>query len=304
MRLATSRHVSFSEPGRAQANLGLLKARLPEALFSALPTALAQVPDPDGALNRLERFTRELGRRVANALVSQPVLLHYLLALFAHSHFLSEMLIRQPDLILWLGRERNLERLKSKEELLEEYARFEATALDLEPALGLARFKRCQYLRITLRDILGLAGLVETTLELSTLADVLLEKAVSMAERELRQRYGTPQTHDARGRLVPARFAVLSLGKLGGNELNYSSDIDLLFLYHGEGETSSPPAGRHLSNSEFFLRLAQCLVQIITGVTREGTVFRVDLRATWSWVSLLPSTTTSGGRKSGSCRCC
>ncbi|MGH9805115.1 MAG: hypothetical protein ACRD4D_08070 [Candidatus Acidiferrales bacterium] len=268
----------FHEPARAAANVALLDARLPPSLRALLPTLLAQVPDPDGALNRLERFTRELPLRVADALTRQPTLLHYLLALFAHSSFLSETLIQQPELAQWLGRERNLERLKSRDELLEEYARFEATALEVEPALALARFKRRQYLRITLRDILGLATLVETTLELSVLADVLLDKALTRAQTELRARYGLPQTLDARGRLVPARFAVVSLGKLGGEELNYSSDVDLLFLFDGSGETSARGAGKRLTISEYYVRLAQRLLQIIAGVTREGPVFRVDLR--------------------------
>lgn len=268
--------LSFAQPARARADLELLRARLPERALALLPTVLAQAPDADGALNNLERFTRELPVRVRDALTRQPALLHYLLALFSHSRFLSETLIQQPELILWLGREKHLERLPSKEELLEEYARFETAALDLEPSLALVRFKRRQYLRITLRDILGLAPLVETTLELSTLADVLLEKALARAEGELRQRYGAPQTTDARGRRVPARFAVVSLGKLGGNELNYSSDVDFLFLYEGEGETSGP--AQRLANNEYFQRLAQRLLQIIAGITREGAVFRVDLR--------------------------
>ena len=270
--------IPFREPARADANLAALEARLPASLRELLPTLLAQVPDPDGALNRLERFTRELPPRVADALTRQPTLLHYLLAWFAHSGFLSETLIQQPELVQWLGRERNLERLKTREELLEEYARFEATAVAVEPGLALARFKRRQYLRITLRDILGLATLVETTLELSVLADVLLEKALTRAQTELRARYGSPQALDARGRLIPARFAVVSLGKLGGEELNYSSDVDLLFLFDGEGETSAREADKRLANSEYFIRLAQRLVQIIAGMTREGPVFRVDLR--------------------------
>ena len=171
-----------------------------------------------------------------------------------------------------------MSRLKSKEDLLEEYARFETAALDADPALVLARFKRREYLRIALKDILKLADLTETTLELSTLADVLLEKALRIADRELQARTGQPQTTDARGRLVPAHLAVVSLGKLGGNELNYSSDVDLLFLYAGEGETSGSGRQKRISNSEYFLRLAQRLLKLIAGVTPEGAVFRVDLR--------------------------
>ncbi len=267
--------VRFREPARAAANLTHLRARLPANLLDLLPTVLAQVPDPDGALNALERFARELPRRVTDGIGRQPVLLHYLLALFSFSRFLGETLIQDPELILWLGRERLLERMPSHEELLEEYARFETAAFDLDPSLALARFKRRQYLRIVLKDVLGLSTLVETTLEVSTLADVLLEKALRRADAELQRRYGAPESSDARGRRVPARFAVVSLGKLGGNELNYSSDIDLLFLFDGSGETTGPD---RLSNSEYFVRLSQRLLQIITGVSSEGPVFRVDMR--------------------------
>ena len=270
--------LELADPPRARANLDLLKPRLAPRVFDLLPTALAQVPDPDTALNHLERFAREAGPRVLNGLARQPALLHSLLALFSHSRFLSETLMTQPELILWLGRDKRLSRLKSKEDLLEEYARFETAALDADPALVLARFKRREYLRIALKDILKLADLAETTLELSTLADVLLEKALRIADRELQARTGQPQITDARGRLVPAHFAVVSLGKLGGNELNYSSDVDLLFLYAGEGETASSGRQQRISNNEYFLRLAQRLLKLIAGVTPEGAVFRVDLR--------------------------
>src|SRR3970282_1368533 len=121
---------------------------------------------------------------------------------------------------------------------------------------------------ITVKNIVCMAELGETTLELSLLADVLLEKALERAQAELQARYGAPQTADARGRLVPARFAVVSLGKLGGNELNYSSDVDLLFLYAGEGETAAP--GR-VANSEYFIRLAQRLLPSLAGWARAGS---------------------------------
>ncbi len=267
--------VRFRQPARAESNLEHLRGRLPDSLLKLLPTVLVQVPDPDAALNYLERFARDLPPRVTDSIGRQPTLLHYLLALFAYSRFLSETLLQEPELIVWLGREKMLDRMPSKEELLEEYARFETAAFDLDPSLALARFKRRQYLRIVLKDILGLSTLVETTLELSTLADVLLEKALRRADAELEKRHGAPETLDARGRRVRACFAVVSLGKLGGNELNYSSDIDLLFLFAGSGDTAGP---ERLANSEYFVRLSQRLLQIITGVSREGPVFRVDMR--------------------------
>ncbi|MFQ5723213.1 MAG: hypothetical protein ACE5G6_01880 [Terriglobia bacterium] len=275
---ASFTEVAFAQPSRARVNLERLQGRLPEGVLTLLPTVLAQVPDADGALNELERFTREAGRRVLDSLARQPARLHYLLALFSHSRFLSETLIQQPDRITWLGRERHLARLRSKEDLLEDYARFATAALENDPALVLARFKRREYLRITLRDILGMAELGEITLELSLLADVLLEMALAAAQKELQQRYALPMTRDARGRVVPARFAVLSLGKLGGKELNYASDVDLLFLYAGAGETDAPDPSRRIANSEYFIRLAQRLLRIIAGITPQGPVYRVDMR--------------------------
>src|SRR3990172_4828465 len=271
----------FAQPARARANLHLVRERLPGPGFALLPTVLGQIPDPGGALNYLERFSRDPDaagrRRVMDALARQPALLHYLLALFSYSCFLSETLIQQPDLILWLGRgggNKPGAGKKKKNPRPGAPARLETGALDADPALTLVRFKRREYLRITLKDILGMAELGETTLELSLLADVLLEKALERAQAELQARYGAPQTADARGRLVPARFAVVSLGKLRGTELNYSSDVDLLFLYAGEGETAAAGAAARIANSEYFIRLAQRLLQLIAGVTPQGAVFR------------------------------
>ena len=274
----TFSRLRLAESARAETNLGLLRPRLPEELLNLLPTVLGQVPDPDTALNNLERFTGEAPGRVLRGLQGNPVLLHYLLAFFSYSRYLTETLIRQPELILWIEREKFLTRLKTKEDLLEGLARFEATALDSDLALMLARYKRREYLRIALKDILRLADLTETTLELSVLADVLVEKALRIAGKELERRTGWPHTTDEQGRPVRARFAVVSLGKLGGNELNYSSDIDLLFLYDGEGVTPGGETDEELASSEFFLRLGQRILQQIAGLTPEGAVFRVDMR--------------------------
>jgi glutamate-ammonia-ligase adenylyltransferase len=143
-----------------------------------------------------------------------------------------------------------------------------------EMSLVLARFKRREYVRIMLRDVLGIAPLAETTAEISALADVLIEEALSEAEVAMRRRYGSPQHLDREGRVVQTPFAVLSLGKLGGEELNYSSDVDLLYLY-GDGEELP---GAAISNREYFIRLSQLVTQILSRMTAEGRVFRIDLR--------------------------
>ena len=123
-------------------------------------------------------------------------------------------------------------------------------------------------------NVLRIATLAETTSEISTLSDVLIEEALRDTDARLRNRYGPPQHGDADGRLVDTPFAVFSLGKLGGHELNYSSDIDLLFLF-GDG---AEPADAPISNREYFFRLAQQLTDALSRVTQEGAPFRIDLR--------------------------
>ncbi|MBI3663331.1 MAG: hypothetical protein HY234_09810 [Acidobacteria bacterium] len=272
--------IAFDEPARAETNLGLIEERLPGNLWATLPALLAQVPDPDGALNFLERYVRGAPETVSGYIARNPSALHYLLVIFSYSRFLSETLVQQPELILWLYRSaprENLERVKSREDLHEEFARFEAVSLAQPPAVILARFKRREYLRITLRDVLGIATLAETTMELSHLADVLLQRALRACEQKLENAYGRPQYADTAGHRHAARLAILALGKLGAEELNYNSDIDLMFLYGQDGETSSGTAGM-VSNAEFFVRLAQAVLKLISEVTPEGAVFRVDLR--------------------------
>ncbi len=279
---------AFADVTRAQANLALLEQRLPAKLWQTLPTLLAQVPDPDGALNYLERYLRDDGRealdRTLRYIERNPAALHYLLLVFSYSRFLSETLVQQPELAEWLHRPtrtRNfragIERVKSDEDLDEEFARFETTTLDTERARVLARFKRREYLRIMLRDVLGLATLADTTLEISQLADLILRRALRTAERRLHGLYGQPQFTGSGDRIQPAALIALSLGKLGAQELNYASDVDLMFLYDHDGQTAGGTEAA-ITNAEYFIRLAHTVLKLVTEITPEGAVFRVDVR--------------------------
>jgi len=265
--------VAFREPRAAAVNLARLGKHLSPGLTTVLPTLLAESPDPDGALNLLERLAEAAGAEVFRHFERQSFLLHYALVVFGASPWLGETLIQNPDLFHALGREKNLEHTHSREEFRESLARFRSRSFETDAALLLARFKRREYIRILLRDLLGIATLAETTSEISALSDVLIEEALREADTALRNRYGGPQHTDAQGRLVETPFAVLALGKLGGNELNYSSDVDLLYLY-GDGER---PSGT-VTNREYFIRLAQQVTEILSRPTREGSVFRIDLR--------------------------
>jgi [glutamine synthetase] adenylyltransferase / [glutamine synthetase]-adenylyl-L-tyrosine phosphorylase len=264
--------IAFRSPDIAKDNLERVGARLSPALAGVLPGLLAEAPDPDGALLLFERLCES--SESVRLLEQHNFLAHYAIVVFGHSRFLGETLIQNTDLLASFLREKNLDRSFSQEEFHESLARFRTRSPESDVAVILARFKRREYVRIMLRDVLKIAPLAETTAEVSALADVLIEEALREADSKLQRRHGTPQHLDAMGRLVDTPFAILALGKLGGNELNYSSDVDLMYIY-GDGE--EPPRSP-VSNREYFIRLAQHTTEILSRVTREGPVFRIDLR--------------------------
>ena len=264
----------FADPERARSNLEAITARVPRGVAEAIPALLSDAPDPDSALNLFERLTAAASPELFRSLDRQRALIHYALLVFGHSQYLGETLIKSPDILTALAREHALDRAHSREEFREAFARLRSRSFDNDAALLLARFKRREYVRIVLRDVLGIATLAEITAEVSALADVLIEEALNETQASFLNRYGTPQYRDAEGRLVDVPVSILSLGKLGGNELNYSSDIDLLFIY-GEGEDAGTA---RISIREYAVRLAQTVTDVLSRITPEGPVFRVDLR--------------------------
>ncbi len=266
--------IGFRDRDRAQQTLAQVLERVPPGVREALPTLLADSPDPDTALNYFERLSGPDHSEVLRLLERHRPLVHYAVAVFAYSPWLGETLLQNTDLFHSLARDRNLERSHSREDYRESFARFSSRSFQTDIALLLARCKRREYVRILLRDVLGIATLAETTAEISALSDILIEEAVRHTAQQMHNRFGVPQRLDDQGRLLELPFTVLSLGKLGGNELNYSSDIDLMFL-HGDGE---PPEPREVSNHEYFVRLAQQTTEVLSRVTPEGAVFRIDLR--------------------------
>jgi glutamate-ammonia-ligase adenylyltransferase len=267
--------IPFADVLHARAGLQRVAERVPASVMAALGPLLAESADPDLALTLFERLIEGPNcSEVVRLFERNSFLIHYVVAIFSVSKWLGETLLANPDLLNVFARDRALDRMRSVEDLHEGFARFRSRSFDTELPLILARFKRREYVRILLRDVLGVATLAETTAEISALSDVLIAEALAICESNLKTRFGTPQYIDDEGRLVPAEFAVLSLGKLGGCELNYSSDIDLLFLY-----SDGPDAGTTtITAHEFFTRLAQELTDVLSRVTKEGPVFRIDLR--------------------------
>ncbi|HSQ19556.1 MAG TPA: hypothetical protein VLR92_04195 [Blastocatellia bacterium] len=254
---------------------------MPDKQSGNIVTFINILPDPTGArvfLNRLE----DLDPALLDRCKGNPLLMSRLLTLAGHSPFLAETLLRHPEHIGWLKTEteRSFDRVKSTEQLSEELARFVTGTSAADAATRLARFKRREFLRIYLRDCLGIATLSEVTEELSNLADVILGYCLAQANQEMVNLHGAPLTHDHRGRIEKAEFAIVALGKLGCRELNYASDIDLLFLFSGNGETAGDGRrrGSTISNKEFFAAVAERVVQLIGRSSGEGAVYRIDLR--------------------------
>jgi glutamate-ammonia-ligase adenylyltransferase len=233
---------------------------------------LGRSPDPDMALNNLDRFVTAARNPLAfGTLVERdPTALPTLIQIFSTSQHLSDLLVHDPEGfdLLRLTEGAPVARQVLLEDLVAEVA-----AMDHEQAVlrALRRFKRRETLRIAYGDLIREQSLRTVTAQISYLADAILEAALTSARRKLSRQRGQPLTPGGQR----ARFVVLAMGKLGGCELNYSSDIDLVFLYEDEGKTD----GQHpTSNAEFFGQLARETVRLLSETTELGCAYRVDLR--------------------------
>jgi glutamate-ammonia-ligase adenylyltransferase len=237
--------------------------------FAASAPLLA---DPDMAMNNLERFIATSRNPMATAALFErdPDALPNLLQIFSTSQYLSDLLVADQDSydLLRMTEGQPVARAALVEELVNEVR---ALGNYSEVMASLRRYKRRETMRIAYGDIVRNQPVDTVTRQISYLADAIVEAALDFAERHLHQQYGTP----LRGDGERSRFVVLGMGKLGGVELNYSSDIDLIFLYEQDGQTD---ARRTVSNQEYFERLAKEVVRLLTETTELGSTYRVDLR--------------------------
>jgi glutamate-ammonia-ligase adenylyltransferase len=241
-------------------------------LCPALARLLPRSPDPDMALNNLERFLAHKGAAdlVPLLLENRARALEILLRLFGTSQSCSDLLSANPDYLDMLRIP--LRRSPSPAELQTQLqAEVDAARSDDAVLRAFRRFRQRQMLRIGTNDIVRDRPLEEITRDLSRVADVAVEVALTTALRTLSRKFGPP--HAPAG--TPSRCCVLAFGKQGGEELNYSSDLDLMFLYDEEGQTRSRAA---LGNNEFFARVVGEVVRLLSAHTDRGQAFRVDLR--------------------------
>ncbi len=267
--LADPNHGHANLVSIAQSGITLdLLATICEQLAECLPPCA----DPDMALNNLDRFFAAARSPLALGTLFErdPQALPTLVQIFSASQYLSELLIADPESFDLL---RLTEGKPSARQAMVDELAAEVDALEHDDAVlrALRRFKQREMLRIAYGDIVLQQRLLTVTGQISYLADAIVEAAFRAAWGKLVAQRGEPRCADGR----PARFVILGMGKLGGVELNYSSDIDLIFFYEDEGNTSGP---RPISNRDFFERLARQIVRLLTESTESGAAYRVDLR--------------------------
>jgi len=273
----------FGYGARSAENLRLLGLVLPDQCLTELAIAALATPLPDMALNGLERISAVVGPEALQDLCSRRALLAQLMSICGSSPFLTNIICKDPAYFHRLFVEREIMRRRSEPEMLATLrGRVPADVRYHEVFPHLRRFKYAEMLRIAARDLNGLAPLEEVTAELASLAAATLQIAYEAARRDLVKEHGTPlqQTPDGP---EEAEFTIIGMGKLGGRELNFSSDIDLIYFYSSDkGESTGVADGKgamkgKLSLHAFFTKIAEMVSRAISQVTGDGFVFRVDM---------------------------
>ncbi len=269
--------LGFADQGALRQHVEhLARPEAQPALATALPyllLALSDAASPDRALVNLERFAAAVPDQTAlyRYLTDEPRAVETLITLFAGSQYLTEILLRNPEYFPRLMERHGTALIKGRDEFLVDahaaVAPFLVAGQPSPPALdALRRFQQWKLLRIGLSDLTGLLDLSSVTLQLSHLADAIVQVCLAMVSAQ------TGANED--------NFVVLAMGKLGGGELNYSSDIDLLFLAAADAAA--------------YQRVGERLIKLLTEVTATGFLYRVDMRLR-PWGKVGPLVTSVDG---------
>src|SRR5207253_8644571 len=223
-----------------------------KVLRSTFKVQNPKLSDPDRVVTRLDSFIAAYGARgtLFELWNSNPDIFDLLVLLFDRSEFLAELAIRTPDLVDELVSSGRLRQRKSAEETLRDLRH---GLFDADQHLWLRRYHQAELMRIGLRDILGLADFEQYLTELSALAEACLQYALEVVLRK--------------GRLKAAPFVIIGLGKLGGAEIDYGSDLDLVFV-----------ADANANDPARLARLALEVMDLLSKRTEQSVVFRTDAR--------------------------
>jgi [glutamine synthetase] adenylyltransferase / [glutamine synthetase]-adenylyl-L-tyrosine phosphorylase len=279
------KNAGFTDPPRAYENLLAVRdgevyappsprrLRVMRALGPALVSEIANSSAPDQALLNLSAFSHRIGGRTGflTLLAENPQTMRLLVTLFADSQFLTDLFLNRPELIDTLIRADLTRVEKTKDEMLCELTAALNGQVDLEAKLNaLRRYKTEEFIRIGLHDLGGSIKLERVLHQLSLLAEACLEAALMVTLEELEEKFGA----------VPnGRFAIVGMGKLGGREIDYNSDLDLVFIYDAPEDALSQGGSQgHLTAHEFYVRLGQKFITYLAAPTEEGVGYKIDMQ--------------------------
>ena len=260
--------LGFANPGRAMASLRALtsglsrRATLMRAMLPVMLPWLAEAPDPDGGLAALRVLAEALGDRAAfyGMVRDNPAAAELLCTVLGTSRLLGDLLARHPELLTAMADQHRVAAVRGPAELVASANAIVARHDDPAAAWdGLRRFKRRELVRVAVRDLTGDLPVERVGAELAALAQACLEAGLAVAMRQAR-----------RGQGARLRVAVLGMGKLGGTELSYTSDLDVLFC-HEPAEGVDPETANRAAD-----RVVRELLRGLSAVTPEGTCFKVD----------------------------
>ena len=275
----------FGYGSRTAANIMLLKEVCAAETLLQIVTDARLTPSPDQALNAFERLTGVLPPETMTRLAERKKGLTQCILLCGSSPFLVSLMYKAPEIISWLFLEGGIEVGRSAENMLAAVAATVEEDTDFHSLQRALRcFKRREIVRIAARDLNGLAPLEEVMRELSDLASSTLQVAYNSCRRCLIRDHGVPLLI-AEGEHPPreAEMTVIGMGKLGGRELNFSSDIDIIYFYEADrGETTGIDNGSGgckggISLHAFFNKLGEMVSKALSQITEDGFVFRVDV---------------------------
>lgn len=249
------------------------RLRILRMLGPALLEAAIQSPSADRALFNLAELSRRLGGRTGflSLLAENPKTMQLLVELFAGSQYLTDLFLERRELVDSLLRADLVTPRKRADEIRRGLSAAAGEGSDLEARLNaLRRAKSEELLRIGIHDLGNEIELEEVFDELTQLADACLEAALTLAAEDIARRHGG---------LAAGRFAVLGMGKLGGREIDYGSDLDLIFVYDAPEEARSEGGdGPALEAHDYYVRLGQKLITFLTAAMEEGVLYRIDMR--------------------------
>lgn len=250
------------------------------AIAPQLLNAIANTPNPDATLISLANVSASIGGKAVlwELFSANPPLMELYIRLCATSPYLANMLTSNPGMVDELLDSLMLDALPSQEELAEDLSELCRGAVEISPILH--SFKNSMHLRVGVRDILGKNSITETHQSLSDIAEVCMEQVIDHEYLRLVQQLGMP-VYTSEGIEKSAELVVLAVGKLGGREPNYHSDLDVIFLFSGEGHTKSLVPSRRFeptTNRHFFNQLCQRVIQAVTGVGTTGRLYDLDVR--------------------------